>query len=878
MADKYRMTPDERDLMVRTVLGEAADQGDDGQAAVAHVIMNRLRSGRHGSDVPGVVLAPKQFEPWQTRPRELMGIDPKSKAYQRAVAVVDRVAGGEQDDPTGGATHFLDEGIVRRRRGGSLPSWADGNGLKIGDHTFYAPEGRVRALGYGPATTIAGDSGERRASTPSGERVAQAGVTQADIDDTLRAAGLAAPSAAAPIQPSSARPAAPSQDDLAETARQAGISLGPVAKPAPLPEPAPSKLGPKLQPEAERTARDVLSPMTAGVTETSIVGPLATSAASALRARPGREPTVPGETFGERYANSEATLREAQRLYAEQNPKTNLLAGLLGNTAMTTMGALGSWGTPGRVMQGLEGPNIWSKIVTGGAGGGATGMMDAAMRGENPISGLEVGAAGGAGGPVAGELFKAGTNVLSQMYGPGGVLRKVSPVAIDKLTGALEGETPASIAAARARMGPQGFLGDLNTGMTDIAGGLADIPGAHKQVVREAYRLRAKAQPSRIDAALTQAVGPHADIEAFKRFTTESRKAAADPLYEQFRTMQVEPTAKLLDDIMPRLEKAGAFKMAEELAGVSGHKMDRMAFTKNNNPTNYPTAETWDFAKRGLDRRIDQAYTAGDKTLARELVNLKHEMIAEIEKTNAGSVWKQARQEFASRSAILDQVEAGRDTFLGGRSGTSVDELRHELKGLGGPELAARLQGLRSAADEVMGETIRGDTTLRNKMLAPNNQKKLRLLLGDQKADELIQTMDREKFLMEQRDNVAGGSQTTPKKERVNALLPAHGATWNPSLTEPLSWVPPSVREGFRPTNILDAWRGQRHGSALNQLGDIITTPEGPQIDTLLAAISKEGRRRSRVENFANPFAQLVSGAISGPGAATARRHYFPPQ
>lgn len=874
MQRKYQMTPEERDLMVRTVVGEADDQGDAGQAAVAHVIMNRLRSGRHGSDIPGVVLAPKQFEPWQTRARYLMGIDPQSKTYQRAAAVVDQVANGDYADPTGGATHFLDEGVVKRRRGGRLPGWADGSGIRIGDHTFYAPEGRVGALPYAPTTGVAGGPiSEVLAGSPDATvRTAQAGSISADdIAETLRAAGLSGtPSAAMPA----AVPAAPhTPEDLAETARAAGIQMErgarPVPKPEPLPEAPPARLGPGLQAEAERTLQE-LNPVTTAVTEAPVVGPLITSAAAALRAGNTRSPAAPGDTFGERFAGNEAILREAQRLYGERNPRTALGAGLVGSTALTGLQALHPLG---RVAMGLEGPSLASRVYTGGLGEGVKGLLDAALRGDNPVTGLEVGAAGGIGGPLAGQVFRGGAHALSNLVGPrSGSLGPLNTTARGKLVSAMEGETPASIAAARARMGPAGMAGDLNTAMTDIAGGMADIPGPHKAVVRGAYGARSSAQPDRIDRALTSSIGPHADIEAFKNRTIETRKAAADPLYEQWRSMEVRPTPEL-QKLIPRLEKAGAFNMAEELAGISGHKMDKAFFTTGPQK-NFPTTETWDYVKRGLDRRIDQAYTAGDKTLAASLIGLKHDMIDEIEKTPAGLVWKQARQEFASRSALLDQIERGRDTFLGGRSGTSVDELRHELKGIQGPELAARLQGLRSAADQVMGDTLRGDTTLRNKMLAKNNQDKMRLLLGPQKADDLIRTMRQEKFLGDQAQNVVGGSQTTPKRERIDALVPPPTRPMNFNVTQPATWVPHSML----PHSIADAWRGQRHATALNQLAPLITTPEGPALDRLLDAISKEGRRRSRVENFGGALSNIVSAGVAGPGASTARRQYFPTQ
>jgi len=47
---------------------------------------------------------------------------------------------GDMPDPTAGATHFLNPTVVRQRSGGSLPSWARGEGVSIGRHTFYSPD------------------------------------------------------------------------------------------------------------------------------------------------------------------------------------------------------------------------------------------------------------------------------------------------------------------------------------------------------------------------------------------------------------------------------------------------------------------------------------------------------------------------------------------------------------------------------------------------------------------------------------------------------------------------------------------------------------------------------------------------------------------
>lgn len=147
-----------RDLLIRTVFGEAAQEPPQGQAAVAHVILNRAKAGRYGgNDVPDVVFAPNQFEPWQTRSGELFALSPDSPDYQRIGSVVDSVLSGAQD-PTGGATHFLNPDIVRQRRGGSLPGWAQSQGQAIGRHTFFAPEGRVGKMDQAATTIQPGQS------------------------------------------------------------------------------------------------------------------------------------------------------------------------------------------------------------------------------------------------------------------------------------------------------------------------------------------------------------------------------------------------------------------------------------------------------------------------------------------------------------------------------------------------------------------------------------------------------------------------------------------------------------------------------------------------------------------------------------------------
>jgi hypothetical protein len=181
------LNPIDRDAMIRTVIGEAGNQGPEGMAAVAQSILNRLTAGRYGNSPAAVVLAPGQYEPWQTRRQELLSYSTNSPAYQKAGGIVDAVAAGDIPDSTNGSTHFLQKETVLQRRG-SLPSWASKPVAKVGAHTFFAPEGK--ASHYDAVNAINDAIGED--SAPSAA-LAFSDDDRSSPGGMFRAAGFAAP-------------------------------------------------------------------------------------------------------------------------------------------------------------------------------------------------------------------------------------------------------------------------------------------------------------------------------------------------------------------------------------------------------------------------------------------------------------------------------------------------------------------------------------------------------------------------------------------------------------------------------------------------------------------------------------------------------------
>lgn len=138
------LDPRSRDLIIRTIIGEAGGESDEGRAAVASVIRNRMAAGRYGgTSGADVVLARGQFEPWardDARAR-MLAVPADSPLYGRVGAIVDRTFSGEMPDPTGGATHFFSPD-VQAGLGRDAPAWGRGAPMAaIGTHRFFAPEG-----------------------------------------------------------------------------------------------------------------------------------------------------------------------------------------------------------------------------------------------------------------------------------------------------------------------------------------------------------------------------------------------------------------------------------------------------------------------------------------------------------------------------------------------------------------------------------------------------------------------------------------------------------------------------------------------------------------------------------------------------------------
>lgn len=123
------------EVAARTLWQEVRGEPPAGQDAVAHVIKNRLLSGRWGKNLATVCLWRGQFSGWfSPADPNFAGVcalrdDDPLLAKMRGVM---QAAMDSDHDPTNGATHYVNLSVVQ-------PSWIKGatHCGKFGHHDFY---------------------------------------------------------------------------------------------------------------------------------------------------------------------------------------------------------------------------------------------------------------------------------------------------------------------------------------------------------------------------------------------------------------------------------------------------------------------------------------------------------------------------------------------------------------------------------------------------------------------------------------------------------------------------------------------------------------------------------------------------------------------
>jgi spore germination cell wall hydrolase CwlJ-like protein len=213
-ARSYRYTSRDKECMARVMYFESNRSSRDGMVAVGTVVMNRLRSGKHGSAICEVVGEPGQFAPGvMTRKMDSRGSD---LARDTAEAVLK----GERSPKLKNAMYFHTAGLKFPYKNMHYVLVAGGNSFyekRTRNWQPLPPETMVAYSGPAPDVDAAKPAVMVASAEPATTADALPGVAQADLPDTVSVASVT--------------PERPAKGSTAKTVA--------AAKPMPLPENSP---------------------------------------------------------------------------------------------------------------------------------------------------------------------------------------------------------------------------------------------------------------------------------------------------------------------------------------------------------------------------------------------------------------------------------------------------------------------------------------------------------------------------------------------------------------------------------------------------------------------------------------------------------------
>ena len=134
--------------MAQALYYEARGEGQNGQEAVAEVILQRTRSRAHPDTICGVVREPRQFS-FLTDGSTLRELD--ADAWQSAKQLAARIVRGELVTSLTRRALFYHQVDIQ-------PAWANEmvRTVQIGNHIFYRPPGRIRDDGRATQARLTG--------------------------------------------------------------------------------------------------------------------------------------------------------------------------------------------------------------------------------------------------------------------------------------------------------------------------------------------------------------------------------------------------------------------------------------------------------------------------------------------------------------------------------------------------------------------------------------------------------------------------------------------------------------------------------------------------------------------------------------------------
>ena len=493
------------------------------------------------------------------------------------------------------------------------------------------------------------------------------------------------------------------------------------------------------------------------------------------------------DPYQTRYDRALTAERAQQNQFEQDNPATAFTAEVGG----AMIPALMSGGTTAPTSVGA---GLGRAMATGVGTGAIYGFGEGEGGVENRIDSAKVNALlGGLGGAASVPLAAAGRGMVNWLKS---WFDKVPPsqrsaarkiVSDMRQQGLTTDDIVRELQSAEQAGQPFAVMDALGQAGQNRAQGVARSAGDGATDVQEFLLDRQANQRARTSDIVRDALGGQQTARATEDTLRSARDDAANVAYTAAREgsdpVDVRPVLKVIN------ERIGQFGDVD----VKGNATDRIfakyrsqltdrpltAGDKVASPTPPPATDLSDFdrvlrMKKDVDDEIGAALRAGRKEQARDLYPLKNALDEALQASSEG--YRQARQEFAADSSVIDAVSKGQaGAQLRNRAPDVVDEFQG-LSPVAGPNTGISPQ---QAYREGMADRFLGDIEKLNESgnavrnLTPDvSRNKLTAIAND--PNDVLSRLDREKIMFEtQRRGVQG----SPTSEALSNIADVGGNT-----------------------------------------------------------------------------------------------------
>ena len=444
--------------------------------------------------------------------------------------------------------------------------------------------------------------------------------------------------------------------------------------------------------------------------------------------------------YAERYQQSLRTQEGMDKGFHEEHPYVDTGANIAGAIAST--GGAATTGLGAKAL-GLTAKTIPGAIGAGAASGAAIGGLDAATRGENPVTGAGLGLALGAAGPVVAEGVKA---VASPFVRAGRAAITPEIEAAQQVTNALEKDAGKGLSRSDLY---KAAMNDQPVALMDVGGGkatqrlarrAANVSPEAQEVLNSTIFGRFRDQNTRT-AEFVKGLSEFGDAHELDKALTESARETNAPAY---RKAYAAGGNGLWTEGLEQMTQAPVVQDAIRKTMVSAkNEAAKMGLTPPGNPFRFdengrlilapnkdgtkslPSLQFWDYVKRNLDKSGRDG-----EEWSRILRDHLDDLVPEYKTARAGA---------AKFFGAKDALQAGREAVTPGTKASSADNrvLRDAFNKLSASEKKLFRDGMVDQLAQTLLGKPDSSSILNQINNTPKAKERLLTVLGPEKYGKL---------------------------------------------------------------------------------------------------------------------------------------------